>query len=56
MGHCINSVISQPLEGQHIALYAQQPVITIKGVAVGDGMSGARVERVEVSFDEGKTW
>lgn len=34
----------------------ENPVVPIKGVAVGDGGVGARVVKVELSFDEGKTW
>lgn len=56
LGHCINSVISAPYKDQHIKIYNQHPVITFKGVAVGDGGSGAKVEKVELSFDGGKTW
>ena len=56
MGHCINSVISQPLAGQNIKVYAEKPRIVLKGVAVGSGHHGGRVTKVEVSFDNGKTW
>ena len=32
------------------------PKIEIKGYAVGDGISGGKITKVELSFDEGKSW
>jgi DMSO/TMAO reductase YedYZ molybdopterin-dependent catalytic subunit len=46
LGHCINSVISQPLMGQDIIVYKAKPRVVFKGVAVGDGWTGGRIVKV----------
>lgn len=55
-GNVINSVITYPLNGSQIELPKTQKDITLKGWAIGDGLSGSRVEKVEISFDDGATW
>ena len=49
-------MIASPLKDQIIWVSPSNPIITIRGVAMGNGGDGARVVKVEVSFDEGETW
>lgn len=56
MGHVHNSVISFPTQGSHVNVDPKKSILTLRGVAVGEGGAGARVEKVEISTDEGKTW
>jgi hypothetical protein len=55
MGYPINSIISYPLNGAKLSI-TNEKEITIRGWAVGEGLSGAKVEKVQVSLDNGKTW
>ena len=55
MGNVINSAIAYPETDLEI-LYDGQGPIEISGWATGDGTKGTQVVKVEVSFDEGKTW
>ncbi len=56
MGHVLNAVIASPTKGKVVKCTEEHPIIPIKGVAVGEGGTGARVTKVEVSGDDGKTW
>lgn len=31
-------------------------MIEIKGWAIGDGLTGGKIKKVELSFDDGQTW
>ena len=42
--------------GQDIIVYKSKPRVVFKGVAVGDGWTGGRIVKVQLSFDGGKTW
>lgn len=56
MTNPINSAISWPMQGEHIEVKKDSPVISIQGWAIGDGFDGAKVKKVEISIDGGKTW
>lgn len=56
MGHVLNAIIAEPTEGQVVKCTVENPIIHIKGVAVGEGGTGARITKVELSSDNGKTW
>lgn len=56
MKNPINSAISWPVNGEHIRIDQNSPVVSLKGWATGDGNSGGKITKVEVSVDDGKTW
>lgn len=56
MGHCLNSVICWPLAGETVVADKTNPLVPIRGIAVGEGGAGAAVVKVEVSFDGGRSW
>jgi sulfite oxidase len=49
MGHVLNCVIAEPLKGDVVKCTVEHPYIEIKGVAVGEGGTGGRVTKVEIS-------
>lgn len=52
----LNSAIGYPINKQDIRLESNQKDLLIKGWAFGNLMKGTQVTKVEVSFDQGKTW
>ena len=54
--YVINSVICVPEDGSEVTVDKTHPKIELKGYAIGDGQSGGKITKVELSFDEGKSW
>jgi hypothetical protein len=55
MGNAINSVITSPNDHSVVSL-KHGDMLQIRGWAVGDGTNGGRINRVEISKDEGVSW
>ena len=56
MGYIVNSAIADPIHQEKIEVSKEMPFVTIRGYAVGNQTKGVPVDRVELSFDSGKTW
>ncbi len=56
MGYVVNSAIADPIHQETIEVSKDHPFITIRGYAVGNQMKGVPVDKVEISFDSGRTW
>ena len=52
----MNSAIADPVHRETIKVSKSNPNITLRGYAVGNQLKGTPVDKVEVSFDSGKTW
>lgn len=56
MGYIVNSAIGDPINKEVVTIAKDTPFYTIKGYAVGNQANGVPVDRVELTFDGGKTW
>ena len=56
MGYIVNSAIADPIHQETITVPRDDPFITLRGYALGNQAKGTAVERVELSFNGGKTW
>jgi len=56
MGYVVNSAIADPVHKEVVTVSRTDPFVTLRGYAVGNQTKGTPVDRVELSFDGGKTW
>lgn len=56
IGYVVNSAIADPIHRETIKVSRSNQNFTIRGYAVGNQLKGTPVDKVELSFDGGKTW